>query len=89
MIITGTIASSLAGLAVSYIAGDLVGVLLGKAAIGGFGGPAAKTLKIGRLRHALYVADPTAQARKDLLSWCEEHSDEAQRHGLRPLEQTT
>ena len=86
MIITGTIASSLAGLAVSYIAGDLVGVLLGKAAIGGFGGTAAKALKIGRLRHALYVADPTAQARQDLLTWCDENSEAAETHGLRPLE---
>ena len=87
--ITGAIVSSLAGLAVSYIAGDLVGVLLGKAAIGGFGGTAAKTLKIGRLRDALYVADPTAQQRKDLLAWCDANSDDATRHGLRPVEPTS
>lgn len=87
--ITGAIVSSLAGLAVSYIAGDLVGVLLGKAAIGGFGGTAAKTLKIGRLRHALYVADPTEQSRDDLLNWCDENSEAAETHGLRPLEPTS
>jgi len=87
--ITGTIVSSLAGLAVSYIAGDLLGVILGKGAIGGFGGKAAKTLKIGKLRHALWVADGTKNTRNELIAWCDENSEAANTHGLRPVERTT
>jgi len=88
-VITGAIVSSLAGLAVSYIAGDLLGVILGKGAIGGFGGASAKTLKVGKLRHALWVTDTTEKTRNDLIAWCDENSEAANTHGLRPMEPTS
>ena len=82
--ITGAIVSSLAAAAVSWLAGDVIGIMLGKSGIGGFGGVTAKTLRIGKLKRAIYDTDPTEQARKDLLTWCEENSEAAGTHRLYP-----
>jgi len=88
MIGTGVIAS-LAAAAASYLLGDVVGILLGRSGIAGFGGNGAKILRVGRLKKAIYDTDPTEQARSDLLAWCDANSDDATRHGLRPVEPTS
>ena len=87
--ITGTIVSSLGAAAASYLLGDVVGILLGRSGVAGFGGSAAKILRVGRLKKAIYDTDPTEQARSDLLAWCDANNDDAARHGLRPMEPTT
>ena len=85
MIGTGLIAS-LGAAAASYVLGDIVGIVLGRSGVAGFGGSAAKILRVGRLKKAIYDTDPTEQARQELIAWCDEHAEEARVHGLRPLE---
>jgi hypothetical protein len=87
--ITGAIVSSIGAAAASYLLGDLAGILLGRSGVAGFGGATAKVLRVGRLKRAIYDTDPTAQARSDLMAWCDANSDDATRHGLRPMEPTT
>ena len=87
--ISGGILVSLGAAAASYLLGDVVGILLGRSGVAGFGGSAAKILRVGRLKKAIYDTDPTEQARSDLLAWCDANSDDAARHGLRPMEPTS
>jgi len=87
--ISGGIIASIGAAAASWLIGDAVGIVLGRSGVAGFGGSAAKILRVGRLKKAIYDTDPTEQARSDLLAWCDENGDQAQRHGLRPMEPTT
>jgi hypothetical protein len=87
--ISGGIIASIGAAAASWLLGDVVGILLGRSGVAGFGGSAAKILRVGRLKKAIYDTDPTAQARSDLLAWCDANNDDATRHGLRPVEPTS
>lgn len=59
--------------AAGYLAGDLVGVMLSRLGLGGFGPIAASVLRDGKLLRLLYRRDPTEKARSDLKRWIDEH----------------
>ena len=75
-----SILSVLAGVAlfaVSHIGGEFIGTVLAKFGLAGFGGKAARAIRVGRALAKLVKAtrgtDRHQAAREELLRWLEEH----------------